>query len=110
MLSFVGTPIDGMSFRVFEYQAILVGRYLSGLVDLPPVEEQNQWNAQRLKEKGITRHFHFTVNDPALKYIDALVELGVVDESKLKGRHQFPVFSEQDLEEYEYNKAKLVNR
>jgi hypothetical protein len=110
LISFVGIPIDGMSFRVFEYQAILAARYLAGKTQLPPVEEQEAWYRERLERVGKNRNFHSTINDPALVYIDNLVKLGgghgaIGDKGKV-----FPKFSDEDLEVYEDNKAKLVKR
>ncbi|CCH44050.1 dimethylaniline monooxygenase [Wickerhamomyces ciferrii] len=109
-LSFVGTPIDGMSFRVFEIQAILVARYLAGKIKLPSVQEQEQWHKERLEKYGISRLFHTTGQDPALIYIDNLIKLGGGYDSINGTGKPFPKFSELDLEIYEANKKQLTER
>lgn len=96
-LAFVGIPTDAISFRAFEYQAILVARYLSGRVALPSKEQQQQWLDTRLREKGVTRAFHTIGALDALQFSKTLSELGKTEE--VEGR-QFPELSEEEVAEY----------
>jgi len=51
-LCFVGAVAAGFTFRVFEWQAVLAARYLAGKITLPPVNEQAQWERDRIAYKG----------------------------------------------------------
>lgn len=100
LINFVGVPIDGISFRVFEYQTILLVRYLAGKVPLPSRNEQSDWIKERFRNKGVSRAYHTIGVDDAIKYLKGLVSLGKLeDESQITGRH-FPVVSEEDVEIY----------
>lgn len=90
LLAFVGMPIDGISFRVFEYQAILVSRYLAGKVDMPNRASMYNWVLQRLQTKGITRAYHTIGIADAFEYIDTLVRLGHIKDPELADGRQFP--------------------
>jgi hypothetical protein len=50
-LAFVGTVV-GFTFKIFEWQAVIVARYLSGKCALPPVAEQIKWEQDRIGLKG----------------------------------------------------------
>ncbi|EXJ85178.1 hypothetical protein A1O3_05853 [Capronia epimyces CBS 606.96] len=62
-LSFVGQVKGGLSFRVYEYQAVAVARILAGRAILPPVAEQKAWEEKRLQEKGDSVRFHEILPD-----------------------------------------------
>lgn len=48
-----------ISFRIYEYQAVAVSRFLAGRSkDLPSKIEQEEWEEQRLQYKGPTELFH----------------------------------------------------
>ncbi|KAI9659549.1 MAG: hypothetical protein M1821_001808 [Bathelium mastoideum] len=49
---FVGAVAAGFTFKVFEWQAVLAARYLAGRVQLPPLEEQMEWEQERIEKKG----------------------------------------------------------
>lgn len=51
-LAFVGAVAAGFTFKVFEWQAVLVARFLAGRVDLPRIEEQEKWEQDRVALKG----------------------------------------------------------
>ncbi|ETS84726.1 hypothetical protein PFICI_02751 [Pestalotiopsis fici W106-1] len=51
-LLFVGAVGAGLTFKIFEWQAVLAARVLSGRARLPPVEEQERWEVERIKVKG----------------------------------------------------------
>lgn len=99
LITFVGVPIDGVSFRVFEYQAILVARYLAGRITLPSVLEQELWRNERFSKKGPSRSYHTIGADDALEYMLELARLGYLEKSLVAGR-KFPEFTTKDLEKY----------
>ncbi|KAF6833983.1 dimethylaniline monooxygenase (n-oxide forming) [Colletotrichum musicola] len=51
-LLFVGAVAAGLTFKIFEWQAVLAARVLSGRARLPPAEGMAQWEADRIAEKG----------------------------------------------------------
>ncbi|KXH64224.1 hypothetical protein CNYM01_12215 [Colletotrichum nymphaeae SA-01] len=51
-LLFIGAVAAGLTFKIFEWQAVLAARVLAGRARLPPAEEQARWEAERVKEKG----------------------------------------------------------
>lgn len=59
-LALVGQVRAGISFRVYEYQAVAVARYFAGrnAVPLPTPQQQDLWEVERLQYKGPTALFH----------------------------------------------------
>ncbi|OAG12346.1 FAD/NAD(P)-binding domain-containing protein [Paraphaeosphaeria sporulosa] len=51
-LLFVGAVGAGLTFKVFEWQGVLAARILSGRAKLPPLEEQQQWEKERIAKRG----------------------------------------------------------
>lgn len=51
-LLFIGAVAAGLTFKVFEWQAVLAARLLAGRATLPALEEMQQWEATRIKERG----------------------------------------------------------
>ncbi|KAK9774327.1 hypothetical protein SCAR479_08932 [Seiridium cardinale] len=51
-LLFVGAVGAGLTFKIFEWQAVFAARILSGRAKLPSVEEQEKWETERIKVKG----------------------------------------------------------
>lgn len=51
-LLFVGAVGAGLTFKIFEWQAVLAARLLAGRATLPPVEEMARWEADRIKARG----------------------------------------------------------
>ncbi|GEQ69301.1 hypothetical protein JCM33374_g2972 [Metschnikowia sp. JCM 33374] len=78
LLSVVGVPTDAISFRAFEFQAILVARFLAGKVSLPSVSEQEQWLSNRYKTHGETRSFHTIGAQEARNYMKELARIGTL--------------------------------
>jgi hypothetical protein len=63
-IAVVGQLNAALSFRVYEYQAVAVARFLAGLsAKLPDITEQRQWETQRLEYKGPTNNFHGIMPD-----------------------------------------------
>lgn len=107
LITFVGIPIDGISFRVFEYQAVLVSRFLAGKVTLPSVKNQIIWRQNRLDKKGVGRSYHTIGLEDAFTYINDLVALGKLPlGTSITGR-EFPSFSLKDLNVYRESGEKL---
>lgn len=106
LISFVGVPVDGISFRVFEFQAVLVARYLAGRITLPTREEQTKWRNERYEEKGATRAYHTIGVDDAIAFMAELSRLGELQEQPI-GR-KFPEFSPQDRDKHQEGRQKLL--
>ncbi|KAJ5885239.1 hypothetical protein N7495_009749 [Penicillium taxi] len=51
-LVFVGAVGAGLTFKVFEWQAVAAARVLAGRATLPSVAEQEKWENDRIAEKG----------------------------------------------------------
>lgn len=51
-LLFVGAVGAGLTFKIFEWQAVYAARLLAGRGTLPSVEEMRAWEAKRVEEKG----------------------------------------------------------
>lgn len=99
-LSFVGVPVDAVSFRAFEYQAVWLARYMSGAVSLPPVGEQQLWANQRFDERGSTRAYHSLSSLEAVEeFFDTTTRLGGGVRPLTPGGRAFPVFGEADVAE-----------
>lgn len=106
LLLILGVPTDAISFRAFEYQAILAARYLSSRVSLPSRKEQLLWAEKRLQEKGERRAYHTIGAFDALEYMRTLTALGALKGQEPVGR-EFPEISEQEIQEYAEAGAKL---
>lgn len=100
LITFIGVPTDAISFRAFEYQAILAARYLSGKVSLPSPDEQGKWLKERFKEKGPTRAYHTIGALDALSYVRTLLDLGVIKDASVISGREFPELTEDEIEEY----------
>jgi hypothetical protein len=75
-LALVGQVRAGISFRVYEYQAVAVARYFAGrnAAPLPTPQEQDLWEVQRLQYKGHTALFH-EIKPDFKEYFDFLTDL-----------------------------------
>lgn len=101
LLPFIGMPTDAISFRAFEYQAILVARFLAGRVELPPLEVQNRWLQDRYALHKDTRAFHTIGATDARNYMQSLVKLGQPRKGARTGvGREFPVVTEEDIKQY----------
>ncbi|CAG7946160.1 unnamed protein product [Penicillium salamii] len=72
-LAFVGIPFYTATFSLFEFQAIAVVAFLSGVASLPPTDSLREEYATRLKEKGYGRSFH-SLRDQEQPYVKELLE------------------------------------
>ncbi|TDZ53825.1 Thiol-specific monooxygenase [Colletotrichum trifolii] len=62
-LLFVGAVNAGLTFKIFEWQAVLAARILAGRVRLPPVEEQKRWEEDRVAKRGDGAKFSLVFPD-----------------------------------------------
>ncbi|CAK9781744.1 FAD/NAD(P)-binding domain-containing protein [Cutaneotrichosporon oleaginosum] len=51
-LLFIGAVGAGLTFKVFEWHAVLAARLLAGRTTLPPVAEQEAWEKDRIAKLG----------------------------------------------------------
>lgn len=106
LLVILGVPTDAISFRAFEYQAILAARYLASRVSLPERKQQLLWAEKRLQEKGERRAYHTIGASDALEYMRTLTALGALKGQEPVGR-EFPEITEAEVQEYAEAGAKL---
>jgi hypothetical protein len=108
LLSLVGVPTDAISFRAFEYQAVLVARFLAQKVSLPPIEEQIRWSLDRYQKKGDSRAYHTIDFGKKFEYLSLLTTLGGgVAKVGSTGR-SFPVLTEEEDQIYQKLTQKLI--
>ncbi|OBS20824.1 hypothetical protein FPOA_07165 [Fusarium poae] len=51
-LLFVGAVGAGLTFKIFEWQAVYAARILAGRATVPSEEEMQKWEADRIEERG----------------------------------------------------------
>jgi hypothetical protein len=51
-LLFIGAVGAGLTFKIFEWHAVFAARILAGRAALPPLEEQQRWEKERIAAKG----------------------------------------------------------
>lgn len=51
-LLFVGAVGAGLTFKIFEWQAVYAARLLAGRGKLPSLDEMRKWEADRIKARG----------------------------------------------------------
>lgn len=97
LISLVGIPINAITFRVFEFQAIWVARFLAGKVNLPSLKEQNKWILQRYQRYGNTSEYH-SFREERFQWPVKITELaGGVKPINGTGK-EFPVYTAEDEE------------
>ena len=98
-LLFVGAVAAGFTFKVFEWQAVLAARYLAGRVELPPIEEQEKWEQDRIRVKG--DGVPFTALYPNFEeYFEELRKLAGEPKNGNKGR-RLPPFDQRWRENFD---------
>ncbi|KXG52892.1 Dimethylaniline monooxygenase, N-oxide-forming [Penicillium griseofulvum] len=71
-LAFVGIPFYTATFSLFEFQAIAVAAFLSGVAQLPSPATLRAKYEDRVEEKGLGRSFH-SLKDQEKPYVDELI-------------------------------------
>ncbi|CAG7958203.1 unnamed protein product [Penicillium salamii] len=96
-LAFVGAVGAGLTFKVFEWQAVAAARVLAGKVSLPSVAEQEKWETDRIAEK--TDGPAFTVLNPDFEaYFETLRALA--GEPKDGTGRRLPQFEQKWLDDF----------
>ncbi|CDM31473.1 hypothetical protein DTO006G1_8800 [Penicillium roqueforti] len=72
-LAFVGIPFYTATFSLFEFQAIAVTAFLSGVAQLPSTASLRTEYENRVKEKGLGRSFH-SLKDKEQPYVEELIK------------------------------------
>ncbi|KAJ5372486.1 hypothetical protein N7517_004492 [Penicillium concentricum] len=73
-LVFVGAVGAGLTFKVFEWQAVAAARVLAGKANLPSITEQEKWETDRIAQKSDGPGF--TVLNPEFEpYFESLRDL-----------------------------------
>lgn len=92
-LTVVGQVKAALSFRVYEYQAVAVARFLAGRATLPAILEQKEWEEKRLAYKGPTNKFHEIKPDLG-EYFTWLVKLAGKPTGDSKG-YELPAWKDK---------------
>lgn len=72
-LAFVGIPFYNATFTLFEFQAIAVAAFFSGIAWLPSTEDLRKEYQSRLAAKGHGRSFH-SLKSEEVEYVQGLIE------------------------------------
>ncbi|KAJ5479973.1 hypothetical protein N7530_005482 [Penicillium desertorum] len=72
-LAFVGIPFYTATFSLFEFQAIAVTAFLSGVAKIPSSTSLRIEYENRVKEKGLGRRFH-SLKDQEQPYVEELIK------------------------------------
>lgn len=91
-LLFVGAVGAGLTFKIFEWQAVYAARLLAGRGRVPSVEEMREWEERRVGEKGDGPKFQMVFPDFE-EYFETLRELAGPPTERGEGR-TLPPFDE----------------
>ncbi|RDW86768.1 uncharacterized protein DSM5745_03410 [Aspergillus mulundensis] len=95
-LIFLGAVGAGLTFKVFEWQAVAAARVLAGRAKLPPLEEQKRWEEDRIAVKGDGAGF-LMVNPDFETYFEQL--RAIAGEPVGKGR-RLPAFEQKWVDDF----------
>ncbi|RAH66524.1 uncharacterized protein BO66DRAFT_414363 [Aspergillus aculeatinus CBS 121060] len=73
-LMFIGGVGAGLTFKIFEWQAVAAARVLAGKAQLPPHEERQKWEQDRIAKKGDGPGF-LMINPEFEEYFEQLRQL-----------------------------------
>lgn len=73
-LAYVGFVAGGLTFKVFEWQAVFAARVFAGRAALPSKTAMEQWEHQRLQKIGNNDRFNY-INDDFEGYFEGLRSL-----------------------------------
>jgi hypothetical protein len=97
-LLFVGAVSAGLTFKVFEWQAVLAARVLSSRAKLPSLEERIQWEKERIEKRGDGVAFTLVFPDFE-EYFETLRKLAGQPEEHESGR-RLPPFDRTWVERF----------
>lgn len=108
-LAIVGQVKAALSFRVYEYQAVAVARFLAGRSgQLPSVDDQRDWETKRLKYKGPTNAFH-AINPDFDEYFTWLKDFAGKPAQGTKG-YELPAWDDKWPEQGLFAVVNLKNK
>ena len=73
-LAVVGFPSKIIPFRTFEGQVAVIARIWSDRLQLPSVQEMEEWEERRIRERGAGRAFHVLPFPDDLDYHNEMIE------------------------------------
>ncbi|KAE8351240.1 hypothetical protein BDV28DRAFT_162479 [Aspergillus coremiiformis] len=97
-LVFLGAVGAGLTFKVFEWQAVAAARVLAGKARLPSLEEQQKWEEDRMAKKGDGPGF-LMVNPDFEEYFEQLRQLAGEPAEGAPGR-RLPPFQQQWVDDF----------
>ncbi|KAL3453441.1 hypothetical protein BJX65DRAFT_263910 [Aspergillus insuetus] len=97
-LVFLGAVGAGLTFKVFEWQAVAAARVLAGKAPLPPPEERRKWEAERIAAKGDGAGF-LMVNPDFEEYFEKLRALAGEPGEDGIGR-RLPAFEQKWVDDF----------
>lgn len=98
-LAFIGAVGAGLTFKVFEWQAVAAARILAGKGALPPVSEQEKWETERIAQKGDGPAFA-VVNPDFRAYFEELREIAGEPREGAPGR-RLPPFDQKWVDDFD---------
>ncbi|EYE97404.1 FAD/NAD(P)-binding domain-containing protein [Aspergillus ruber CBS 135680] len=97
-LIFIGAVGTGLTFKIFEWQAVAAARVLAGKASLPPLEAQQRWETDRIAVKGDGPGF--TLIHPDFKdYFEEMRRLAGEPGEGQPGR-RLPVFEQKWVDDF----------
>ncbi|OGM45768.1 monooxygenase [Aspergillus bombycis] len=97
-LVFLGAVGAGLTFKVFEWQAVAAARVLAGKAQLPSLEEQRRWEQDRIAKKGDGPGF-LMINPDFEAYFEQLRQLAGEPAEGKPGRI-LPPFKQQWVDDF----------
>lgn len=97
-LVFIGAVGAGLTFKVFEWQAVAAARVLAGRAMLPCVEEQKKWEDNRIGLKGDGPAFTM-INPDFEAYFEEMRSLAGEPRDGMPGR-RLPPFDQKWVDDF----------
>ncbi|KAM5354790.1 hypothetical protein ACJ41O_001436 [Fusarium nematophilum] len=91
-LLFVGAVQAGLTFKIFEWQAVFAARLLAGRATLPSAEEMRRWEEDRIKLRGDGPKFALIFPDFE-DYFEAIRELA--GDGEVEAGRKLPTFKRE---------------
>lgn len=88
-----------MTFKVFEWQAVAAARILAGRGHLPPIEEQQRWEADRIAKRGDAGGAFTLVHPDYEEYFEAVRQVAGEPGDGQPGR-RLPPFQQQWVDDF----------
>ncbi|KAJ5111232.1 hypothetical protein N7532_001767 [Penicillium argentinense] len=98
-LVFVGAVGAGLTFKIFEWQAVAAARVLAGRATLPSDAEQEKWEQERIALKGDGPPFS-AVNPDFKEYFEEMRALAGEPAAGAPGR-RLPVFDQRWKDDFD---------